>query len=245
MVVFLALGAAAYAEPQVTNVGWGYTNVYAVQGDGGVILVDAHNPGKEERILRRVERAGIDPQRITLLVVSHGHPDHAGSTAALAEILDVPVAGGAADVPYLTAGEVPLNPTGPQGRFVGHFVKTSFPPVSLDVPVADVLDLAPYGVAGELRVVGGHTPGSLVVDLRDGEVLVGDLIRSRLGRRHVPALHFFHDDLPGAHRALADIVNSGATTLYPAHGGSLAGADVRDWLTGYGALTPGPVVAQP
>ncbi|MEQ1504403.1 MAG: MBL fold metallo-hydrolase [Myxococcota bacterium] len=231
MVAVLSLAVGAYAAPTITNVGWGFTNVYAVQGDDGVILVDAHNPGNEDRILRRLEAAGIAPERLTLLVATHGHPDHAGSTAALADRLGIPVAGGAADLPYFASGTTELHPTGSRGRMISAFVRRAFPPVSLDLAVTDRLDLGPYGVAGELVVVGGHTPGSLIVDLHDGDVLSGDLIRSHLQRRHVPTLHFFHDDPVAASRALRTVVDGGATTLWPSHGGSLAAADVAAWMT--------------
>lgn len=246
MVAVLALVTSALAGSTVTNIGWAFRSVYVVRGSDGIVLVDAHNPDREDRILRRLAHAGFDPDDVTLVVATHGHPDHAGSTAALAARLDVPVAAGAADIPYLSAGVVPLHPTGTAGRIAGLLVKTRFPPVTVDLAVTDRLDLGPWGVDGELRVVGGHTPGSLVVDLRDGQVISGDLIRSGLVRHHTPRLHFFHDDEPGADAALGALVTGGATTLWPSHGGALAADDVADWLvrTGHPA-DGGEAVASP
>lgn len=215
---------------QLVNVGTSYTRVYAIEGDGGVVLVDAHNPGNAPAILDRLERAGIDPDRVTAIVLTHGHPDHAGSATALADLLDVPIVAGALEAEYLASGSVELHPTGSRGRLIQHVVKKSFPPVVIDVPVEDTIDLSVYGVHAIARVVGGHTPGSLVVDLGDGRVLSGDLIRSRLFRHHRPTLHFFQDDPAEAHDALRDQLAAGATTFLPAHGGALAAADVSWWL---------------
>jgi glyoxylase-like metal-dependent hydrolase (beta-lactamase superfamily II) len=240
----VVLAGSAYAqELQIDDIGWGFTSVYAVHESGGraVVLVDAQNPGREERILRRLEAAGFERGDVRALVLTHAHPDHAGSAAALARALDVPVIGGSADTERFSTGEAPLHPTGLQGRLVSLVVSHRFPPVALDVGVdpGQSLDLGAYGLTGAaVTALGGHTPGSLVVSLDAGrEVIVGDLIRSRIGRHRVPALHFFHDDEAAAHRALATVA-AGATTVYPIHGGPLDAADVRDWLARHDVELP-------
>jgi hydroxyacylglutathione hydrolase len=216
---------------EVVNVGTGYIRVYAIEGPGGVVLVDAHYPKHEDDILRRLEAAGIDPDRVTALVLTHGHPDHAGSAAALAARLDVPVIAGALDVEACAAGDqVELHATGSRGRLMGVFVGKGFPAVQVDVPVADALDLAPYGVDAAARWVGGHTAGSLVVTLDDGRVISGDLIRGHLFRRDRPTLHFFHDAPVQAHDALRALIAEGHTAFLPAHGAELSAEDLGEWL---------------
>ncbi|MEZ4240590.1 MAG: MBL fold metallo-hydrolase [Myxococcota bacterium] len=216
----------------LTDVGWGFTAVYALRdaATGATVLVDTQNPGREERVLRRLARAGIPEDSVTAIVVTHGHPDHAGGAGVLSERLDVPIVAGAADAPYLAAGRAPLHPTGGTGRLVGHFVRKEFPPTVADVLVDAPFDLSVYGVDAQLDVAGGHTPGSLTVTANGGrDVIVGDLIRSRLLRHHVPALHFFHDDPAAANAALAHAA-AGATTIWPIHGGALPAEAVRSWL---------------
>jgi glyoxylase-like metal-dependent hydrolase (beta-lactamase superfamily II) len=229
--MWLVVAIARAGEVRVVNVGTRFIRVFALDGEEGVILVDAHYPKEEEAILRRLERADIDPERVTALVVTHGHPDHAGSAGALADRLGIPVIAGAADQPYFEAGEAGLHPTGSRGRLMRPFVGKSFPPVTVDVPVFDALDLSVYGVSATARVVGGHTPGSLIVDLGDGRALVGDLIRAHLFRVRRPTLHFFHDDLAGAHAALGQLLDEGVTSVLPAHGADMTAEDVRWWLT--------------
>jgi glyoxylase-like metal-dependent hydrolase (beta-lactamase superfamily II) len=46
--------------------------------------------------------------------------------------------------------------------------------VDADLVVREPLDLAPWGVAGRVVPMPGHTPGSLVVVLDDGRAFVGD-----------------------------------------------------------------------
>ncbi|MEQ1569971.1 MAG: MBL fold metallo-hydrolase [Myxococcota bacterium] len=216
--------------PEIVDVGWGFTAVYALVGDGGIVLVDSHRPGNDEKIVRRMERSGLDPARVTALVVTHGHPDHAGSTAALAERLQVPVIASVADRPYLDAGTAPLHTTNFAGDLIATTVPRRFPPVTVDVWADPAAPLDVYGVHAEVRTVGGHTPGSVVVWLPSGEVIVGDLLRTRMNRRHTPARHWFQDDEDAALAAIDSLLDQGATTLYPVHRGALAADDVRQWL---------------
>jgi hydroxyacylglutathione hydrolase len=232
-VLLLLSVAVALAEPvRVVEVGWSFVSVFALDAGEGVVLVDTHYPGKESRLLRRFAREGIAADRFSLVVLTHGHADHAGSAAALRERLDVPVAAGAGDEGMLASGEMgELHFTGSAGRLASVLIKRHFPPLVPDRVVAERLDLSPYGVRGEVRHVGGHTPGSLVVTLPDeGVVLVGDLVRSRLLRHHRPQLHFVHDDVERAHRVLDDLLEEGFTSFVPSHGGALDAQQLATWL---------------
>lgn len=232
--------SAVPEEVLITDVGWGFTAVYAVHTRDAIVLVDAHRPHHEGRILRRMRARGLDPERVTALVVTHGHPDHAGSTAALAAELHVPVIAGAADAPYLEAGAAPITPTNLAGKLIALTVPHKFPPVATDVPVEGTppgwddagFDLAPYGVPGTVHQVGGHTPGSVTVELPGGRAIVGDLVRTGLARHHVPARHFFQDDEVGAIEALAGVLDRGNTVVYPIHRGSVPAEALAPFVDG-------------
>ncbi len=56
-------------------------------------------------------------------------------------------------------------------------VDLAFPGVRADLALDAPLDLRPYGVAGRVEPLPGHTPGSVVVLLDSGDAVVGDLVR--------------------------------------------------------------------
>lgn len=57
-----------------------YVNAYLIEGDGRFVLVDPGWPSREALAALRMELAeiGLDIERTSTVVVTHGHPDHFG-----------------------------------------------------------------------------------------------------------------------------------------------------------------------
>jgi len=130
--------------------GTGKSNVYLVRSGSSWVLIDAAWPHKGELIKTSAETLfGADTAPAAILL-THLHPDHAGSAAELARAWNVPV--------YADPGELPL-PTGklaysdPIGRVIG--------------PFARFLPDGEFGAA--LRIVTASDPGAGVPGLPDWE----------------------------------------------------------------------------
>ena len=57
-------------------------NVYLLD-DTRLTLVDAGLPGNHRRILQALRALGREPEELAFILITHGHPDHYGSAAAL------------------------------------------------------------------------------------------------------------------------------------------------------------------
>ena len=78
--------------------------VYLIAFQGGAALIDAGCGGATTRLLANVAAAGVGPQDIRLLLLTHCHYDHTGGAHALRVRLGCPVVLHALDAPYLEEG---------------------------------------------------------------------------------------------------------------------------------------------
>jgi glyoxylase-like metal-dependent hydrolase (beta-lactamase superfamily II) len=234
LVALVCALAACGPEPGVFRLAHDQTNAYLVVGTDGVALVDTLAEGREHWLLDELAAFGVAPGELDVIVLTHGHGDHAGSAAALRALTGAPIAIGAGDLEVVRRGEIDeIRPTGAFGRrrLERGRVHRRFPGFEPDIVVEDALDLHAFGVPARMEVVGdGHTPGSAVIRLDSGDVLVGDLVRGRVVIPGAPAEHLFHDDVARVHDQLAGLIEDGAGWFWPGHGGPVSARRVKRWL---------------
>ncbi len=163
------------------DVGWlpvSFVNVYFIGRPGGAwVLVDAGLPGRAKQIFDAAEArfgAGAKPEAI---ILTHGHFDHAGSAAQLAERWEVPIYAHPLELPYLTkkSSYPPPDPTiGGAIAFLSRFM----PSGSYDFSGA-IRPLEPGtvpGIAGwDWLATPGHSPGHIsLFRSADRVLLAGD-----------------------------------------------------------------------
>lgn len=126
-----------------------------------VTLIDTGFAGSEEKILQAVRDLGKQPTDIRHIIVTHCHPDHAGSLAALQQATGATTYAHPLDAFAMRAGSVnkPLTPTPQllQRLLFWLFIRNSspnYPPATIDREINDG-DRLP--IAGGLRVI--HAPG--------------------------------------------------------------------------------------
>ncbi len=209
---------------RVDTIRLGMTNCFLLRGDGAV-LVDTGIPGKAEVFARWLARLGVQPSAVRLIVMTHGHLDHAGSARAIRALTGAPIAMREPDRGWLERGEVNAPPaTTAWGavlmavqRPLATLVRMETTRVDLTIG-DDGLDLAPFGVAGRVIPTPGHTPGSVSVLLPSGDALVGDLAMNGFPLRRGPGLPIFAADLDQVRAGWRTLLDAGARTIHPAHG---------------------------
>jgi glyoxylase-like metal-dependent hydrolase (beta-lactamase superfamily II) len=214
----------------------GITRVFAIKGER-TVLVDAGNAGDGPRILAALDKLGVAPGDVSLIVLTHSHFDHFGGLRFLKGATGAPVAVGRADAPHLARG---ANPPAKVETAWGQVVMRLIPwrgpnpdlAVDAGVPVDAELDLADYGVEARVVATPGHTAGSLSVLLPSGEALVGDLVMRSLMVLGTPAIAFFAQDKPESRRSLRTVLDCGARVVVSTHGGAFAPDEIRRHLLG-------------
>jgi len=143
----------------------GVVNAYFVREDDGLTLVDTTMGGGSKAILAAADALGAPIRRIAL---THAHADHVGSVDALAATLpDVEVLISSRDE-RLLSGDKSLDPSEPQDKVRGSFIKVGTLPTRT---------FAPGERVGSLEVVAapGHTPGQVAfLDTRDRTLIGAD-----------------------------------------------------------------------
>jgi glyoxylase-like metal-dependent hydrolase (beta-lactamase superfamily II) len=169
--------------------------VYLVSTGGDLALIDTGFRNKATVIMRRIYRLGLSPSRIGYIIVTHHHPDHIGSLAAIKKITKARIIAHKADVPYI---EGSLLQTGPYRSAIYKFIASGLrgmlntEPVGVDMQVDDAQELP---IAGGISIIHtpGHTPGSMCVYLKQKNlVFCGDLVSHGLGIK-LPSLAFTAD----------------------------------------------------
>lgn len=229
---------------------FGMVHCHLIIGDAGCVLVDAGIPGSEDKIGRVLQEHGLGFRDIKLIVITHAHTDHAGSTARLRELSGAPILAHADDLDYYERrkemsycvahwwGPLFLRSGVPGEPYV------AFTPDVL-LSAGDSFDLRRFGIDGVVRHTPGHTAGSVSVILSSGDALVGDLVASgiliggvlRKGHAIRPP---FEDDPRAVSGELLKLLDAGAQRFHMGHGGPLPAAEVRRHALSLQGLKPGP-----
>ena len=91
----------------------GLVNVYILQTDDGLVILDTGFPGRAQKILNAVSSLGKSPSDVRHMVLTHCHPDHIGSAATLQRATGATVWAHPLDAPMMEAGTTMREPMCP------------------------------------------------------------------------------------------------------------------------------------
>jgi glyoxylase-like metal-dependent hydrolase (beta-lactamase superfamily II) len=180
-------------------------------------LIDCGYAGSANRIVRAIGAQGRSPVDLAQVVVTHGHPDHAGSARELAALgATIQIHPADAERLAITWRDVARRPS----RGSVFAAMTPEPPAVQPIEDGDVLP-----ILGGLRVVHtpGHTPGSVCLyGARDRVLFVGDNLQRRFGRLSF-ASPLYSDDPAMARRSMERLTALDIDTIVFGHYAPLDG----------------------
>jgi len=200
----------------------GNVSCFLIYREGEAILVDCGNSGSEGKILKSMEKLGLEPRMLRLLILTHVHFDHAGSAARLRSLTGCSLMVHRSEVQRLREGMTPI-PGGTRWKAkvltaIGRGFRPKimkFPGTESDILVDDTYDLGSFHFPGRVFHTPGHTPGSMVVLMDGGELLAGDTFMGIPGKPHFPP---FAEDIHSLLNSWERIHSFPLYTIYPAHG---------------------------
>jgi hydroxyacylglutathione hydrolase len=189
-------------------------NVYLAED----VLIDAGRTWDKRRIL-----AELEGREISLLALTHVHPDHQGAAKAVCEARGVPLACHADDVDAME-GRRPVqeaSATNPVNRFIAKIWQG--PPYKVERVLREGDEVAGF------RVV--HTPGHArghVVFFRESDrvAICGDVIRNMSYATGLPGIKepppIFTYDMEENRRSIRKLAELNPSLILPGHGPAVA-----------------------
>ena len=177
------------------RVNLGFVSAYLLARDGEVAVVDTGVEGSETAIGDGLTAIGLGWDAVGHIILTHQHPDHAGSTTAVLEAAPLATGyAGAADIPGITSPR----------------------PLTAVEDGEHVFDL-------RIVTTPGHTPGHIaVLDEIGGVLVAGDAVVTEGGVVALPPAEFTAD-MTEAMASIAKLATFPFETLLVGHGEPIEG----------------------
>ena len=193
----------------IINVGYRSTNYWVVSAGRSRLLVDLGWPGTMGQMRANLERMDVPIEEIRYCLATHYHIDHAGLAQEFKQLGVVLLV---LDVQASAVSEM-KRWTKPHDNFV-EITTHDNQQISL-AESRSVLEQ--IGIGGEVLHTPGHSDDSISLLLDDGSVFTGDLPTPELAGKGEAA---------AAAASWQRLGESGATTVFPAHGPSRQITDI-------------------
>ena len=207
---------------EIISFNLGVTSCYLIIGKE-IVMVDAGMPKKLQLFKKVLSKHKIDPSRIKLIVLTHSHFDHCGSTRDIRDLTGAKIAIHESEIECVEHDKV-LIPKGVnfKGKITQPLIftfKIPFPKFTPDILLNnEPYPLSEFGIDGQIIHTPGHTIGSLSVILNSGEALVGCMAHNGFPFRLKPGLPIYAQDIDTIKENWKVLIDRGITSVYPGHG---------------------------
>jgi glyoxylase-like metal-dependent hydrolase (beta-lactamase superfamily II) len=201
-----------------------FSNIYLIETESGLIVVDTGIKGSTGKVLRVARDLGYSPQDLHTIILTHAHFDHFGSALTLQARTGAAIWGHEADLPSFEKGGLGIMPpplSWIQDRF-SPYIARGFGALGVKI---DRL-LVDGDQIGEWQVIHtpGHTPGTISLYAQQAKVLITGgwavdrrISWSRKQRSGHPFVRFISTDPPEIINARLRLAQLDFQTLLCSH----------------------------
>ena len=196
--------------------------VFVIDFSGELIMIDAGAGRSARALVRNIEGAGLDPKKISTVILTHCHIDHIGAAPWFRENFGCKLAAHDKDADAIEEGDPIMT--------AANWYETDFPPTPVDIRFKADHEILQFG-AEQLHLLHtpGHTPGSMSLYLDRGgkRVLFGQDI-------HGPFMPSFKSDVGRWRKSMEKLLALEADILCEGHFGIFqTKEEVRKYIQGY------------
>jgi len=207
---------------QIEVVDLGMVNAYLLKAGDGFVLVDTGLPTKWDPLVSHLKASGALPDKLKLVVITHGDLDHTGGAARLQKEYNARVAIHPADADQVEKGAMlEREMTNPVFKVIMKLRRLrmrgsmpAYPTFTPDVLLSDGESLEPYGVDATILHLPGHTPGSIALLFPNGDIIAGDTVSNMIRPGTSPFVH----DRQAMAASLDKLKSLDLKTIFPGHG---------------------------
>jgi glyoxylase-like metal-dependent hydrolase (beta-lactamase superfamily II) len=208
-------------EEDIKVINLSFVNAFLVKIKGGFALIDTGLSRQWEKLEKILISEGCLPNKLKIVILTHGDGDHIGNAKKLGEKYKVKIAIHKADYNWLESGEIPKRK-----------VKAGFMKVLLalfllfrknkadknlfkaDLFLKDNESLKKYGFDAKVIHTPGHSSGSVVILTKGKNLFAGDTLENRKKPKTAQIIEN-EDDLKNS---LKKIKKLDIKMVYPGHG---------------------------
>jgi hydroxyacylglutathione hydrolase len=205
-------------KSEIKTISLGFVNVFLIKTGDGFVLVDTGVARKWPMLEAELIQSGCLPDKLKLVIITHGDFDHTGNCAQLQRKYNAKIAMHDGDVEIVKTGVLPERKIhGIIGRLVMWMGKREigeFDRFQPDILLQDGEVISMYGLTMKVIHTPGHTKGSICILTDGGQLFVGDMLANRIKPGFPPLI----ENEEKLHRSLDVLKRLDAKTVYPAHG---------------------------
>ncbi len=197
---------------------------YVIRDNGKTVLVDAGLYYDQPGWLFNLVMSGVMPNEIDLIVLTHGHFDHAAGIHHAKTLTGAKLLAHVGAKRFIETGE--FDPYVARNELGQAFIDQIANPAPLDVPecveidypVCEDCDLHEMGINARVLMTPGHTSDSISLVYDSGETFAGDTILDPFGQG-ICTYAVICPDKDALVASAKKLLDAGAKTYYSGHGG--------------------------